>query len=289
MSRRIAAIGACAGLLGLGCYLGFTVLAPESPVHAPVALGERGHRASVPRQGQPWENSLGMKFMPVGDILVGIWPVRKGDYAVFRADEGGEAKPVDFPQDDSHPIVRVNWEEATAFCAWLTRRELAAQKLGKGQVYRLPTDAEWSLAAGIASEGGETPEQRDGIRRELPWGKAWPPPPGFGNFADTLPSHGVSGRRRNSITGYKDGFPQTSPAGSFSSNQFGLFDMSGNVWQWVSDGYRGKPGTEDWGVLRGGSWATSKREELHLGYREVAHRGERDGTFGFRCVLAPER
>jgi eukaryotic-like serine/threonine-protein kinase len=289
MSRKIAAIGACVGLLGVGCYLGFTVLAPKFARHAPVAIDEPGKQVPVPRRGQSWENSLGMKFIPVGDILVGIWPVRKGDYAVFRAEEGRAAKPVDFPQEDSHPVVRVNWEEATAFCEWLTRRELAAQKLEQGQVYRLPTDAEWSVAAGIASEGGETPEQRDGIRRELPWGKAWPPPADFGNFADGPQSQGVSNRRRNFIVGYSDGFPQTSPAGSFSPNQFGLFDMSGNVWQWVSDGYRGQTEPMDWGVLRGGSWATSKREELRLGYREVVHRSERDETFGFRCVLVPER
>jgi formylglycine-generating enzyme required for sulfatase activity len=88
------------------------------------------------------------------------------------------------------------------------------------------------------------------------------------------------------IPGYNDGFPQTSPVGSFPANKAGLFDMSGNVWQWVEDSYHGGPQRRDWGVLRGGSWGTSKPEELRLGYRDVVDRSERDVIFGFRCVLA---
>ena len=64
--------------------------------------------------------------------------------------------------------------------------------------------------------------------------------------------------------------------------------MSGNVWQWVQDPYKGGAPGKDWGVLRGGSWGTSAPAELRSAYRNVVDRGERDVIFGFRVVLLPE-
>jgi len=244
-------------------------------------VGARFERRPVPRAGEPWENTLGMRFVPVGDVLVCVWPVRVRDFRAFCEANARTPLPVDFSQDENHPAVRVNWEDARAFCQWLTESEVKSERLAEGQSYRLPTDAEWSAAAGIANETGATPEERDGRVREFAWGKAWPPPPRSGNFAD------ASGRKQPFIAGYNDGFPQTSPVGSFPANKAGIFDMTGNVWQWVEDSYHGGPARKDWGVLRGGSWGTSKPEELRLGYRDVVDRGERDVIFGFRCVLAP--
>ena len=241
------------------------------------------------RRGEPWENSLGMKFVPVGEILVGIWPVRVRDYAVYSAETGRPRLPVDFAHDENHPIVRINWEDATVFCEWLTQHEFKAGKLDDGQLYRLPTDAEWSAAAGLPDEGGATPEKRDGVVRDFAWGKTWPPPPNVGNFADTAYKLAPGAGRTGNIPGYNDGFPRTSPVGTFPSNKLGVFDMTGNVWQWMADSYNGGTQRKDWGVLRGGSWATSKQEELRLGYRDVVDRTERDVIFGFRCVLVPER
>ncbi|MEO6739283.1 MAG: bifunctional serine/threonine-protein kinase/formylglycine-generating enzyme family protein [Chthoniobacteraceae bacterium] len=244
-------------------------------------VGARFERRPVPSRGEPWENSLGMKFVPVGDVLVCVWPTRVKDFQTFCETTGRARLQVDFPQDEMHPIVRVNWEDSHAFCQWLTEREVKAERLDDSQSYRLPSDAEWSLAAGIATEIGATPEERDGRVRDFAWGKMWPPLPRAGNFADT------SVKRPPFIAGYSDGFPQTSPVGSFPANKAGLFDMTGNVWQWVADSYHGGPQRKDWGVLRGGSWGTSKQEELRLGYRDVVDRSERDVIFGFRCVLVP--
>ena len=244
-------------------------------------VGVRFERRPVPRRGEPWENSLGMKFIPVGDVLVSVWLTRVRDFQAFCEATGVARQPLDFPQDETHPVVLVNWEDARAFCQWLTEREMKAERLNEGQSYRLPTDAEWSIAAGIVGEGGATPEERDGRVRDFAWGKTWPPPQRAGNFADT------SRKRQPIIAGYSDGFPQTSPVGSFPANKAGLFDMSGNVWQWVEDMYTSSPQHRDFRVLRGGSWGTSKQEELRLGYRDVVDRKERDVIFGFRCVLSP--
>jgi eukaryotic-like serine/threonine-protein kinase len=235
-----------------------------------------------PKAGEPWENGLGMKFVPVGEVLFAAWPTRVADFIAFAEATGFSIRESDFPQTPDHPVINVNWEDAKAFCVWLTATEKKAGRLDENQSYRLPTDAEWSSAAGIPDEGGNTPEQRDGKYKQFLWGTAWPPPPGSGNFAD------ASIKKGPNIPGYSDGWVQTSPVASFKPMASGLYDMTGNVWQWVEDSYRGGQGRKTWGVLRGGSWGTVQQNELHLGYRDVVDRGERDPLFGFRCVIDTE-
>jgi len=240
--------------------------------------------------GQPWINSLGMKFAPVGDIQMAVWETRVQDYEAFCAASGRRRDPPDFHQSPLHPVVKVSWFDATAFCQWLTTKERQDNLLGDRQVYRLPTDAEWSKAVGLSPEGGTTPEARDGkIRNEFPWGKQWPPPSGAGNYADKT-ARASERARGGIIEEYSDGFAQTCPVGSFKPNASGMCDLGGNVWEWCADSYNGKagPGVRDWGVLRGGSWATSKRMELQSSYRNVVDRSDRDVIYGFRCVLATE-
>jgi formylglycine-generating enzyme required for sulfatase activity len=191
----------------------------------------------------------------------------------------------DFAQGPSHPVVKVNWSDAMAFCKWLTDKERDENVLEARQAYRLPTDAEWSAAVGLRNEGGNTPEARDGkIRNEFPWGKQWPPPVGAGNYADK----GAKSARGGVLDNYSDGFAQTAPAGSLKPNALGVYDLGGNVWEWCAEGYKGDSGVagRDWGVLRGGSWATSNRSEMQSSYRNVVDRNERDVIYGFRCVLA---
>jgi serine/threonine protein kinase len=248
-------------------------------------LAARLEMKRSPEPGKPWQNSLGMRFIPDGSIWISVWDTRVSDYDAFCADTGHPCKKPDFQQSPTDPVVLVRWNDAEAFCKWLTQKEVQAGALEEGQFYRLPTDAEWSAADGLPPEGGATPEERDGkMRGVYPWGAAWPPPAGSGNFADKS-----AGRRAERIIdGYNDGWPQTSPAGAFPPNRLGLYDMSGNVWQWVEDGYReGAVNTRDWGVLRGGSWGTSSPSELESCYRNVVDRDDRDVIYGFRCVLAP--
>jgi formylglycine-generating enzyme required for sulfatase activity len=247
-------------------------------------LAERLQENQGPEHGKVWRNTLGMKFSPVGDILFCTCKTRTKDYDAFCAATGRQHEKPDFDQTEDHPVVKVNWYDAQAFCKWLTEKEHAAKILEDGQSYRLPTDQEWSFAVGLPDEGGSTPEERDGkIKNEYPWGKAWPPPPGAGNYAD------LSARKLHVpiIDGYEDGFAQTSPVGSFPANRLGLYDMGGNVWEWVQDDYKG--GGKDWGVLRGGSWANSSRAELQSSYRNVVDRADRDVIYGFRCVLMWEK
>lgn len=249
-------------------------------------LAARLEKSLSPEPGRPWTNSLGMKFVPLGNIQISVWETRVQDYEAFCAATGRRRDVPDFAQGPTHPVVKVNWPDAVAFCKWLTDKERDENVLEARQSYRLPTDAEWSAAVGLRSEGGNTPEARDGkIRNEFPWGKQWPPPGGAGNYADK----GAQRTRGGVLDNYADGFAQTAPVGSFKANALGLFDLGGNVWEWCAEGYRGDSGTapgRDWGVLRGGSWATSNRSEMQSSYRNVVDRNERDVIYGFRCVLA---
>ena len=132
-------------------------------------------------------NTLGMVFKPVPGTKVSfcIWETRVKDYAAYAAANSGvdgSWKSPGFTQTDTHPVVNVSWEDAIAFCAWLTRKERAEGKITASQSYRLPTDAEWSVAVGLGRETGNSPEAKDmSVKDVYPWGKEWPAPKGAGS------------------------------------------------------------------------------------------------------------
>jgi len=253
--------------------------------------------------GKPWVNSLGMKFAPVKGtgVLFSIWETRVQDFEAFvqatrydatagmrslREDgwkeRGDTWKSPGFRQGPTHPVVGVSWEDAKAFCKWLTQKERAAGRLMVGQEYRLPTDAEWSVAVGLGPEPGSTPKEKSRqIKDVYPWGTQMPPPRGAGNYAGEESKQGAPANW-TVIAGYNDGYSRTSPVGSFAANQFGLFDMGGNVWEWCEDLY--EPGKE-WRVLRGESWIRGVPDRLLSSSRNCGDPGYRDDNNGFRCVV----
>jgi formylglycine-generating enzyme required for sulfatase activity len=181
-----------------------------------------------------------------------------------------------------HPVVNVSHDDAKAFCAWLTAKERQEGRLPAGASYRLPTDLEWSAAVGLPKENGATPEARDmKLAGVYPWGNQFPPPQGAGNFAD-ITSGAAFGTALTFIQGYRDGFATTSPVGSFAANSHGLFDLSGNVWEWCEDFFDGKNGAR---VLRGGSCGNDDAGYLLSSFRVDYTPGARFGLYGFRCVL----
>jgi formylglycine-generating enzyme required for sulfatase activity len=148
-----------------------------------------------------------------------------------------------FEQSDDHPVVNVSWNDAVAFCRWLSRRE--------GRAYRLPTEAEWEYAC----RAGTNTRHSSGDDLE---GLA-----SVGNVAD------ATARKKYpllSTLAASDGFIHTAPAGKFRANAFGLYDMHGNVSEWCQDWYGAEfyksapmedpvcsaPATER--AIRGGAW-----------------------------------
>jgi hypothetical protein len=238
--------------------------------------------------GRPWENGLRMRFVPVGDdLMVSIWETRVGDFAQFVSETGHPAPPAPpFTQEPDHPVINVTREDARAFCKWLTLRERKRDRITRSHEYRLPTDLEWSLMAGLVEEEGISPGWRDARKQPVfPWGENWLYGEKAGNFADISAARlpGVAAER--TIAGYDDGFPHTAPVGSFPANGLGIYDLSGNVQEWVEDEYS-RLGTNVLGVLRGGGWNTYQIEQLYTGSRNAMPPDYRDVFYGFRVVLA---
>jgi TIR domain/Sulfatase-modifying factor enzyme 1 len=122
---------------------------------------------------RPYENSLGMKFVPLAGtgLLCSVWETRLKDYAAFVKETRREWTEPDFKQTEEHPAVNVSWDDAVAFCQWLTKKERKAGRIGVNQSYRLPSDLEWSAAVGLEDESGDMPEARSSkVEGVYPWG-----------------------------------------------------------------------------------------------------------------------
>ena len=254
----------------------------------------------MPINGQPWTNSLGMEFVPVPgtDVLFCKWETRVQDFEAFVKETGHDAtkgmyslqggnwgqngdtwKSPGFEQGPKHPVCGVNWDDAKAFCRWLTEKEREAGLLLTGQEYRLPYDWEWSVAVGLNERKEGTPKDKDmKIEGAYPWGNEWPPPKGAGSYW----GEETKGSAGSIISGYNDGYDRTAPVCSFKANKYGIYDLGGNVWEWCEDFYDGQSGGR---VLRGASWYGCDPGDLLSSSRSDNRPGDRGGLSGFRCVV----
>lgn len=289
-------------------------------------------RASLmPVTGQPWQNSLQMKFQPLGRLFISAWETRVDDYAAFAKESGRSPGIVDsdkngqsdIGQTGTHPVVNVTRADAVAYCQWLTARERSSRHLPAELEYRLPTDAEWSLAAG--SGGDDALDEYGAMVRPdpasrhnrwtniFPWVPLflYPPPvasgdqPAAANLGDLTALQDKSRPLGELTPGqskemeelkFTDGTVFTAPAGQYRPSPLGLYDLSGNVWEFVGDNYGTDSGRADaklagYAVTRGASWAdpvTKNRELFYTQYRRaVPPDKEADSNTGFRIVLAP--
>jgi formylglycine-generating enzyme required for sulfatase activity/serine/threonine protein kinase len=239
-----------------------------------------------------YTNSLGMKFVPVPgtDVLFCVHETRRQDYSAYAGAQPGISsawmnvkRPT--PQggwlpcgdQDDHPSLAVSWDEAQAFCTWLSEQE--------GWTYRLPTDAEWSLSVGLSETrtADTTPVMLSGKNTDLfPWGTSFPPTTGDApaNYADATWLSKFT--HEASIQGYTDGFPTTAPVMHFKPNQLGIFDLGGNVGEWVDDW---SDETKKKKVIRGACYLDSARNALLASARIAGPSHDHYSGTGFRCVL----
>ncbi|HET6554374.1 MAG TPA: SUMF1/EgtB/PvdO family nonheme iron enzyme [Dyella sp.] len=176
--------------------------------------------------------------------------------------------------DGRMPVVNISWNDAKAYVDWLSQRT--------GKAYRLPSEAEFEYAL------------RGGTTTRYWWGDG--PPKGRVENLTGGNDRSPSGRRwSNAFAGYRDGFWGPAPVMSFSPNPFGLYDMGGNVSEWVQDCWHDSylraprdgsswvnPGCSS-RVVRGGSWGSSP-DQVRSAYRQGADASVRSGRVGFRVL-----
>lgn len=260
-----------------------------SPVsQPPLALPGATQGATAPLPAAPEAvsstNSLGMKFVTVGDVQFAIHSTTRQQFEAFAKSanlKNTAWQTPGFKQESDHPVVNVTWREAEAFCKWLTVKERTAKLIKPGEAYRLPSDLEWSKAVGLPPETGKTPEDRDmEVQGVYPWGTDLPPPAGGGNYA------GEETEADTLIAGYNDGYKNTSPVGKFKPNAYGLYDMGGNVWQWVQDDWNAEKRAK---TLRGASWYNGAIPLTLLSSCRIGSSPETpNDTYGFRVVRVVE-
>ncbi|MCE9519954.1 MAG: SUMF1/EgtB/PvdO family nonheme iron enzyme [Verrucomicrobia bacterium] len=245
--------------------------------------------------GKKWTNSIGMEFVPLGDVLISSAETRRADWAeYYRQLPSSLPPPVPLDADRKFPMTHVSRLEAEMFCQWLTNVERAKGLLETWESYRLPTDDEWSMAAGLPRERGNDPADRnDGIMGIYPWGFTWPPVPVPGNLWDTASVAGQEGKK--GIPRFKDGFGELAPVRSFAAvkslmdARAEMYDLAGNVWEWEQSNYGGKdPKLQNLGVVRGGSWRTKDQAELLASHRRAVAPETQSDDIGFRVVLSAE-
>ncbi len=171
---------------------------------------------------------------------------------------------------DDQPVVFVSWNDAQAFCRWLSRKEK--------RNYRLPTEAEWERCC----RGGS-------VWARYPWGDRLPGDHDM-NFGDGNP------KLPESLTTVDDGYEYVSPVGSYPPNGFGLYDMDGNVMQWVADYYSRNyfeespienpsgPSTGTSRVNKGGNWYASPAD-CRCAFRGFSGPEMSFWNLGFRVVM----
>ncbi|HRF73539.1 MAG TPA: formylglycine-generating enzyme family protein [Accumulibacter sp.] len=215
-----------------------------------------------------WENEGSVHRVAVAEFALGRTEITRGQFAAFVTATGYQAgdkcwtfggkleersgrswRNPGFPQEDSHPVVCVNWNDAGAYAEWLSRKT--------GKRYRLPSEAEWEYAA------------RAGSVTSRYWGESPNQACGYANVVDATGKSQLPGFPE--AHNCNDGSAYTAGVGSYKANPFGLYDMIGNASEWTQDcwnkSYNGAPGdgsawtSGDCGrrVLRGGSWDVEPR------------------------------
>jgi len=225
-------------------------------------------------------------------FYLGINEVTNDEFRLFKSEHNSGSLQGKSLNNGKQPVANISWDDAAMYCNWLSKQESLKPfyKILNNKVsgidsssdgYRLPSEAEWSWAARTLSN------------KELlkfPWGDKMPPAKKSGNYADS----NAAGFLGKTIANYNDGFAVAAPIGSFTPNQKGLYDIGGNIAEWVHDYYAVKassksihidplgPARGEFHVIRGASWTHGTITELRLSFRDYTDKPRDD--VGFRIA-----
>ncbi len=248
------------------------------------------------RREQGRRSNEALRAVKLNDAFyLGVTEVSNAEFRAFRADHSSGAYSGISLDEDDQPVVRVTWEEAVRFMNELSINDglqpvyqeedgvwAPVRPLRNG--YRLPTEAEWAWAARFASRDEPL---------IFPWGPELPPPDRSGNYADVSAAEVLA--PAPTLVTYSDGYKTTAPTGSFDPNAVGIYDLGGNVSEWVQDYYEvGRTETETvaedplgpetgrFHVVRGASWKSATVTDLRMASRNS--NAESDEKIGFRIA-----
>lgn len=231
---------------------------------------------STNRQGY-WElklfNGTIMVYIPPGELfnkpasfIEGYWiskyEVTIGQYETFFKETGKGKDPAEVEDQwagKRKPMVYVSWDDAIQYCKWMGKKT--------GLTFRLPTDWEWEKAA------------RGKAKTVYYWGNSKNIACRYANIADN------SLKKIQMVDNvYRtDGYMYTAPVGKFRPNSFGLYDMTGNVWEWVME--PGGAEKKELKTVRGGCWGSAMKDfQLDASQSFSRNDGSRT-TVGFRPVV----
>jgi formylglycine-generating enzyme required for sulfatase activity len=225
-------------------------------------------------------------------FYLGVQEVTNAQYRLFNEEHSSGTLQGLTLDNEAQPVVRITWAQAALFCNWLSDQESLPHfydVAGEDVVgfnpdstgYRLPTEAEWAWAARTDGSGNQL---------KYSWGSDLPPAENSGNFADVTARSYLG----QVLFDYDDGYLATSPVASFEANQYELYDMAGNVSEWVHDFYGAVgsvggvevdplgPTEGQFHAIRGSSWAHGSVTELRLSFRDFGEEVRDD--VGFRVA-----
>lgn len=225
-------------------------------------------------------------------FYIGFNEVTNAQYRQFDPEHSSGTVRGSTLNNEAQPVVRVTWTQAARYCNWLSEQEGLAPFYTiddegvqgfdpESTGYRLPSEAEWAWTARTDGSGNQL---------KYTWGDSLPPPENAGNFADVT----VQAYLGQVMFDYNDNYFATAPVGSFSPNQHGIFDLAGNVAEWVHDYYGSTgafggvevdplgPESGEFHTIRGSSWAHGAITEMRLSFRDFGVEPRDD--VGFRVA-----
>lgn len=255
-------------------------------------------------------NNAEMDEMPQSEIYVSGFKADKYEvsnefYNRFLSELTGEEKEIRRPGMDAfgdgwetslqlrpnHPVVSIDWDDAVAFCEWRTQRE----NLAVGMKYRLPTEAEWEK---MAKGGDDLVGENDPLPNpRYPWGDNVPDQGAgapYANYNSPIINNQQIDRVQN--TAVIDSYPS-------GASSYGMFNLSGNVWEWCLDLYQvnyytnsisardpmgPQTASQNIRVIRGGSFKNnvSDMRTAKRAFADTPASNDIASSIGFRCVLS---